>query len=100
MPDFNLNMFSINEGLTDKKKGKCEDTPRQLKPNNSYELTILVFIIFAIIISATFGVAVANSSKSTNGTNGFSRLPGWLFFICLCGMGSGILSGYIFKNVI
>lgn len=98
------NLFSLGysscEGLTDKKKGKCEDTSKQLKPNNSYELTVFVFIVFAIIVSATFGVAIANLSVSNNNSNNqYTKLPGWLFFICLSGIGSGILSGYFFKHV-
>ena len=102
------NLFSLGysscEGLTDKKKGGCEDTSKQLKPNNSYELTVFVFIVFAIIVSATFGVAAATSSVKTHpniqtGSSNITRLPGWLFFICLSGIGSGILSGYFFKHV-
>ena len=49
------NNLATYEGLEDKQKGKCEDSSKKLKPNNSYELTFFIFIIFAIIVSATFG---------------------------------------------
>jgi len=94
MNNSSLHITSVHEGLTNSIKGECGENSVKLKPNNSPELTLLVFIIFAIIISATFGVSMASGGSVVGG-------PGilkWLFFTCLCGMVSGILSGYFFSK--